>query len=304
MSSYAETVMTYSGSGGQKTRIPPLSDEAKQGKSFPCVACGKVVRITNNSAWKRHLYSDLQPYLCLETECDMSSFRNRNDWVSHLALEHYEPDWKSITCPLCFEITEQGKVAITRHLAGHLEETSLSALPSNPGEDASDASSEAEAMSTESRGSTEARGFSTEVNVPTKDETFKDALQNRLDIAREDLNVEGGGNDLKADSTAGNYDSHAPSGSQVIKDDAAQKVGTDLEERYIIKCICNFCDDDGETIYCETCDTWQHILCFYPDNRDEAIREDFAHFCAECKPRPLDRQRAIERTLRLKLRVV
>ncbi|KAG5984519.1 hypothetical protein E4U55_004415 [Claviceps digitariae] len=72
------------------------------------------------------------------------------------------------------------------------------------------------------------------------------------------------------------------------------------EEPYTIKCICNFSDDDGNTIYCETCDTWQHIDCFYPNNRDEAIREDFSHSCAECKPRPLDRQKAIERTLRLR----
>jgi hypothetical protein len=85
-----------------------------------------------------------------------------------------------------------------------------------------------------------------------------------------------------------------------VKGDSVPKVETGEEEPYTIKCICNFSDDDGNTIYCETCDTWQHIDCFYPDNRDEAIREDFAHSCAECKPRPLDRQKAIERTLRLK----
>ncbi|KAF9869545.1 phd finger and set domain-containing protein [Colletotrichum karsti] len=72
------------------------------------------------------------------------------------------------------------------------------------------------------------------------------------------------------------------------------------EEPYTIKCICNFSDDDGNTIYCETCDTWQHIECFYPNSREEALREDFAHSCADCKPRPLDRQKAIERTRRLK----
>ncbi|KAI1804204.1 hypothetical protein F4811DRAFT_571398 [Daldinia bambusicola] len=67
------------------------------------------------------------------------------------------------------------------------------------------------------------------------------------------------------------------------------------EEPYTIKCICNFTDDDGNTIYCETCDTWQHIECYYPLNIDEALREDFAHSCVECKPRPLDRQGAYER---------
>ncbi len=40
------------------------------------------------------------------------------------------PDWKSINCVLCSEVTGPGKRAITRHLATHLEEISLSALPS------------------------------------------------------------------------------------------------------------------------------------------------------------------------------
>lgn len=86
----------------------------------------------------------------------------------------------------------------------------------------------------------------------------------------------------------------------IVKQDVPQKVGTGDEEPYTMKCICNFTDDDGATIYCETCDTWQHIDCFYPNNRAEAIREDFAHSCADCKPRPLDREKAIERTLRFK----
>lgn len=94
----------------------------------------------------------------------------------------------------------------------------------------------------------------------------------------------------------------AAPGATVVKDDPSVDpvVEQAEEEPYTIKCICNFSDDDGNTIYCETCDTWQHIDCFYPNNRDEAIREDFAHSCAECKPRPLDRQKAIERTLRLR----
>lgn len=96
----------------------------------------------------------------------------------------------------------------------------------------------------------------------------------------------------------------APAAPVVRHEVTANAAETVEEEPYTIKCICNFSDDDGNTIYCETCDTWQHIDCFYPNNRDEAIREDFAHSCAECKPRPLDRQRAIERTLRLRNSVI
>ncbi|POS87730.1 hypothetical protein EPUL_000467 [Erysiphe pulchra] len=67
------------------------------------------------------------------------------------------------------------------------------------------------------------------------------------------------------------------------------------EEPYTIKCICDYSDDDGNTIYCEKCDTWQHIECFYPGRVDDASREDFNHLCADCKPRPLDRRHATER---------
>lgn len=152
-SSYAETVMTYAAGNGQKVRIPPLSDEAKKGVPFPCLACGRSVRITNNSGWKRHLYLDLQPYMCLESLCSELRFGTRADWVAHLALDHgCEPAWDAITCPLCSETTEKGKIALTTHLARHLEEISLSALPAYPDED------DDEAFETDSDVTSEASG--------------------------------------------------------------------------------------------------------------------------------------------------
>lgn len=86
-----------------------------------------------------------------------------------------------------------------------------------------------------------------------------------------------------------------PLASVVAARDVARKQETVEEEPYTIKCICNFTDDDGNTIFCETCETWQHIECYYPDNVEDALRADFAHSCAECEPRLLNRQQAIER---------
>ena len=83
--------------------------------------------------------------------------------------------------------------------------------------------------------------------------------------------------------------------SAVSSRDAPRKQETVEEEPYTIKCICDFADDDGNTIYCETCDTWQHIECYYPDTIDDALSPNFAHSCAECEPRTLDRQQAIDR---------
>jgi uncharacterized protein len=65
------------------------------------------------------------------------------------------------------------------------------------------------------------------------------------------------------------------------------------EEEYTIKCICGYADDDGNTVYCEKCDTWQHIECYYPSKKvpDE-------HFCSDCLPREVDAKRAAERQRR------
>ena len=50
----------------------------------------------------------------------------------------------------------------------------------------------------------------------------------------------------------------------ISANDALPVIESADEEPYTIKCICDFSDDDGNTIYCEKCDTWQHIECFYP----------------------------------------
>jgi hypothetical protein len=60
-------------------------------------------------------------------------------------------------------------------------------------------------------------------------------------------------------------------------------------EPFTIKCICGFLHDDGNTSYCEKCGTWQHIECYHPDAMEDA---PFEHSCADCQPRPLDRNQA------------
>ena len=65
------------------------------------------------------------------------------------------------------------------------------------------------------------------------------------------------------------------------------------EEPYTIKCICGYQDDDGATIQCEACETWQHIECYYGGKKTPGEKE--SHFCVECAPRALDGKRATER---------
>ena len=62
------------------------------------------------------------------------------------------------------------------------------------------------------------------------------------------------------------------------------------EEDYTIKCICDFQEDDGNTVLCEKCETWQHIECYYSQNGVPDV-----HNCADCDPRAVDTRRATER---------
>ena len=65
------------------------------------------------------------------------------------------------------------------------------------------------------------------------------------------------------------------------------------EEDYTIKCICDFQEDDGNTVLCEKCETWQHIECYYSQNGVPEV-----HNCADCDPRAVDTRRANERPKR------
>ena len=72
---------------------------------------------------------------------------------------------------------------------------------------------------------------------------------------------------------------------------AIPSLGDEVEE-YIIKCICGSAYDDGNTVYCDMCDTWQHTKCYYLDKHGNVpTKEELEmvdHFCTDCRPRTLN----------------
>lgn len=45
----------------------------------------------------------------------------------------------------------------------------------------------------------------------------------------------------------------------------------------VIMCLCKNNVEEGEMVMCEECDTWQHIICYYPNKLVPAV-----HFCEDC----------------------
>ncbi|KAJ5911980.1 uncharacterized protein N7473_001283 [Penicillium subrubescens] len=86
-------------------------------------------------------------------------------------------------------------------------------------------------------------------------------------------------------------------GSPIANGAISDSVAPDEEEPYTIKCICLFDEDDGSTVFCEGCETWQHIICYYPDKRVPDV-----HNCVDCEPRQLDARRAAERQRHRRIR--
>jgi hypothetical protein len=63
------------------------------------------------------------------------------------------------------------------------------------------------------------------------------------------------------------------------------------EDSSTIKCICGYAEDDGNTVLCEKCVTWQHIVCYYESTHNVPD----IHECADCLPRPVDTKGAAEK---------
>jgi hypothetical protein len=64
------------------------------------------------------------------------------------------------------------------------------------------------------------------------------------------------------------------------------------EDNSVIRCFCGLSEDDGNTVLCEICNTWQHILCYYPRGNDTVPDE---HVCVICNPRKHSPVAALER---------
>lgn len=89
--SYAKTI-----SSENALFVPEMPEAAQGGAIFECPYCFMIIGgIHSRSQWKRHVFTDLQPYICLHQECVSAdeTFARRHSWIEHEAHFHLKI-WK------------------------------------------------------------------------------------------------------------------------------------------------------------------------------------------------------------------
>ena len=121
---------------GGRITIPPPPKESIGGKPFECPYCFFVMDIKSKSAWIRHIFKDIKPYVCTFPDCSIPDrlYDSRREWYSHETTEHGREDFQ---CHLCKDILRSSK-HYERHVGRHLEELALFVLPRIEMDDAED----------------------------------------------------------------------------------------------------------------------------------------------------------------------
>ncbi|KAF3812219.1 hypothetical protein GCG54_00009904, partial [Colletotrichum gloeosporioides] len=102
---------------GQSLRVPPLTDMVlngvalKYGEKFECPYCRTKCMVETRDEWKKHVFSDLQPYVCTYEDCEqpLQLFDSRNAWIRHERDVHCR-EWLCILCDRSASFRNRGQL--------------------------------------------------------------------------------------------------------------------------------------------------------------------------------------------------
>ncbi|KAI4156888.1 MAG: hypothetical protein L6R39_000934 [Caloplaca ligustica] len=135
--SYASTSMS-----GNHITIPAPPRASYDGVPFKCPYCYFVIITKSKASWTRHLFQDLQPYVCTEIVCltPCKLYATRHEWSNHLRVSHPRKvppqgdtgeQVATRSCALCGNAQTTRDELYERHVARHLQELALFTLPRN-----------------------------------------------------------------------------------------------------------------------------------------------------------------------------
>ncbi|TVY72739.1 Zinc finger transcription factor ace1 [Fusarium oxysporum f. sp. cubense] len=116
----SQTSWATSAANPERRKIPALPAGAENGP-FECPFCFMMVSIASRNHWKKHVFSDLFPYICVELGCPApdQDFQRRHQWADHVKKHH----WKTWACKLGCDKTFDSSQDMKRHLEHKHSET-------------------------------------------------------------------------------------------------------------------------------------------------------------------------------------
>ena len=246
---------------------------------------------------RMHVFEDIMPYICTFPGCrdELHQFPSRNTWAEHEIEEHRSCiAWACPECPV--ECSDPTAWSV------HVQETHDRAFNPLQNKSAADAAyrkrprpinDDSCCLCAEKLGKTH-RDIKTHLG-----RHMEEIALMALPRGHEDDSDDSSHSIDEAASFHG-LPSISVRTSLCLSDsqDTARRLSAQLDEEYAIKCFCGFLVDDGNTVYCDRCETWQHIECYYFQdfqNGQPPNIEQIEHRCIDCEPRPHDKKGAIER---------
>ncbi|KAF4634492.1 hypothetical protein G7Y89_g3617 [Cudoniella acicularis] len=98
-------------------RTPPLpkkddGSRVKYGEHFECPYCWRIQRFEEKGDWKKHVLSDLRPYVCTFKPCDLNMFDSQRQWFDH-ELQIHRKQW---ACQFCADNSPRTRPELESHL--------------------------------------------------------------------------------------------------------------------------------------------------------------------------------------------
>ena len=117
------TETTYATTLGDegRLRMPDMPEEGLDTRPFECPYCHYIVSVPTTHAWMRHVYRDLQPYVCTFEGCSIGeeTYESRHRWFHHEMQSHYRV-WPCLGhCNEVFQIREE----LEEHVRTHIEQS-------------------------------------------------------------------------------------------------------------------------------------------------------------------------------------
>ncbi|KAG4435673.1 hypothetical protein IFR05_008839 [Cadophora sp. M221] len=113
------TTSTDEESSNATLSVIKLEEVSKGFKQFECPYCWQIQTARNQKAWKKHVLSDLKPYVCTFEDCELKLFSDRHTWFSHELKDHRQ-EWR---CYFCSHHPFDNPANYQRHLASRHPES-------------------------------------------------------------------------------------------------------------------------------------------------------------------------------------